>query len=120
ATVVGGLGRQVADDGAAGSGWVLQQAGRPALDPSRTLAMEQVIDGSTLRLLPKSQQLPELAYDDVFETVGIGVSARTSRWNADATRRACTVIATAALLWGWGATLLSGPTWLAPTILLAV
>jgi type VII secretion integral membrane protein EccD len=120
ATVVGGLGRQVADDGAAGSGWVLQQVGRAPLDPGRTLAMEQVIDGAVLRLMPKSQQLPELAYDDVFETVGIGISDRTSRWNAEATRHAATVIAAIALLWGWGATLLSGPKWLAPMILLAV
>jgi type VII secretion integral membrane protein EccD len=99
---------------------VLQQVGRQPLDPSRTLAMEQVTDGAVLRLLPKSQQLPELAYDDVFETVGIGISTRTSRWSDDATRIAAVIIASVALLWGWGATLLSGPTWLAPTVLLGV
>jgi type VII secretion integral membrane protein EccD len=120
ATVVGGLGRPVADDGAAGSGWVLQQVGKAPLDPSRTLAMEQVIDGAVLHLLPKSQQLPELAYDDVFETVGIGVSDRTSRWDDKATRRTAGLVAALASLWVWTFALLAGPSWLAPALLLGI
>ena len=59
-TLVRSMGPELADDGAAHGGWVLQQLGKPPLDSSATLAGSQVRDGDVLRLRPGSSQLPEL------------------------------------------------------------
>ena len=115
-TLVRSMGPELADDGAAQGGWVLQKLGKPPLEPSATLASAQVRDGDVLRLRPGSSQLPELAFDDVLDAVAVGVNERTPRWRAQHTARACVLFASAALVFALFAALLTGPKWLAPAI----
>lgn len=113
-TLVGQLGREVADEGAAGGGFILQRAGEPPLDPSLTLAAGKVRDGDVLYLRVRSAQLPEVAYDDVLDAVATGISTRTVRWQPKYSTRACTLFASAALALVLLVCLGSGPTWGAP------
>ena len=116
ATLVRSMGPDLADDGAAHGGWVLQKLGKPPLEPSSTLASAQVRDGDVLRLRPGSTQLPELAFDDVLDAVASGVNERTPRWRPQHTARASVLFASATLTFALFATLLTGPKWLAPAI----
>lgn len=116
ATLVRSMGPELADDGAAHGGWVLQQLGKPPLEPSATLAAASVRDGDVLRLRPSSSQLPELAFDDVLDAVAAGVNERTPRWRAQHTGRASVLFASAALLFSLVAALLSGPKWVGPAV----
>jgi type VII secretion integral membrane protein EccD len=116
ATLVRSMGSELADDGAAHGGWVLQQLGKPPLEPSSTLAAASVRDGDVLRLRPGSSQLPELAFDDVLDAVAFGVNDRTPRWRAQHTGRASVLFASAALLFSLITALLSGPKWVGPSV----
>lgn len=116
ATLVRSMGPELADDGAAHGGWVLQQLGKPPLDPSATLSSAQVRDGDVLHLRPGSSQLPELAFDDVLDAVATGVNERTPRWRPQHTARACVLFASAALLFSLFTALLTGPKWVASAI----
>lgn len=116
ATLVRSMGPELADDGAAHGGWVLQQLGKPPLDPSATLSSAQVRDGDVLRLRPGSSQLPELAFDDVLDAVATGVNERTPRWRPQHTARACVLFASAALLFALFTAMLTGPKWVASAI----
>ncbi len=116
ATLVRSMGPDLADDGAAHGGWVLQKLGKPPLEPSSTLASAQVRDGDVLRLRPGSTQLPELAFDDILDAVASGVNERTPRWRPQHTARASVLFASATLTFALFATLLTGPTWIAPAI----
>lgn len=115
-TLVRSMGPDLADDGAAQGGWVLQQLGKPPLEPSSTLAAAQVRDGDVLRLRPGSSQLPELAFDDVLDAVATGVNERTPRWRPLHTARASVLFASAALLFALFTALLTGPKWVAPAV----
>src|SRR2546430_8744543 len=110
------MGPELADEGASHGGWVLQQVGKPPLDPAATLAGAQLRDGDVLRLRPGSMQLPELAFDDVLDAVATGINERTPRWRPEYTARASVLFASAALLFALFAALLTGPKWVAPTI----
>lgn len=114
--LVRSMGSDFADEGASHGGWVLQQLGKPPLDPAITLAAAQVRDGDVLRLRPGSTQLPELAFDDVLDAVATGINDRTPRWTAAYTARASVLFASAALIFALFAALLTGPKWVAPTI----
>lgn len=116
ATLVRSMGPELADDGAAHGGWVLQQLGKPPLDPSATLSSAQVRDGDVLRLRPGSSQLPELAFDDVLDAVATGVNERTPRWRPQHTARACVLFASAGLVFSLLTALLSGPKWVASAV----
>ena len=116
ATLVRSMGPELADDGAAHGGWVLQQLGKPPLDPSATLSSAQVRDGDVLRLRPGSGQLPELAFDDVLDAVATGINERTPRWRPQHTVRACVLFASAALLFALLTALLTGPKWTASAV----
>jgi type VII secretion integral membrane protein EccD len=116
ATLVRNMGPGLADEGAAHGGWVLQQLGKPALDPAATLSSAQVRDGDVLRLHPASSQLPELAFDDVLDAVATGVNERTPRWRPEHTERASVLFASAALTFALLTMLLTGPSWTAPSV----
>lgn len=115
-TLVSSLGRQVADEGAANGGWILQRAAEPALDPSATLAASQLRDGDVLHLRTRATQLPEIAFDDVLDAVATGVLTRTARWRAENTAAAVVAIGSGLLLIALVSTLASGPNWVAPAI----
>ena len=110
-TLVSSLGREVADEGAAQGGWILQRAAEPPLDPSATVAVSQIHDGDVLYLRTRTTQLPEIAFDDVLDAVATGVLSRTSRWQDSHTRLAAILFAALALLVGLGTAVVTGPTW---------
>jgi type VII secretion integral membrane protein EccD len=114
ATLVSSLGRQVADEGAANGGWILQRAAEPALDPSATLAASQLRDGDVLHLRTRATQLPEIAFDDVLDAVATGVLTRTARWRDAHTAAAAVSIGSALLLVALVSILSSGPKWATP------
>lgn len=116
ATLVSSLGRQVADEGAANGGWILQRAAEPALDPSATLAASQLHDGDVLHLRTRATQLPEIAFDDVLDAVATGVLTRTARWRAEHTAAAAVAIGSALLLIALVSILVSGPKWTVPAV----
>jgi type VII secretion integral membrane protein EccD len=116
ATLVSSLGRQVADEGAASGGWILQRAAEPALDPAATLAASQIRDGDILHLRTRATQLPEIAFDDVLDAVATGVLTRTARWKAPDTASSSVALGAAVLLIALLSTLASGPKWVAPTV----
>jgi type VII secretion integral membrane protein EccD len=116
ATLVRSIGPELADEGAAHGGWVLQQLGKRPLDPSATLASAQVRDGEVLRLQPASNQLPQLAFDDVLDAVATGVNERTPRWLPQHTERASVLFASATLAFALFTLLLTGPKWAAASI----
>ncbi|MEO8888632.1 MAG: type VII secretion integral membrane protein EccD [Jatrophihabitantaceae bacterium] len=114
ATLVSSLGRQVADEGAANGGWILQRAAEPALDPAVTLAASQIRDGDILHLRSRATQLPEIAFDDVLDAVATGVLTRTARWRAPDTASSSVALGAALLIIALVTTLASGPKWVAP------
>ena len=114
ATLVRGLGPEVADEGAAAGGFVLQRTGEAPLDPSLTLRACQVGDGELLHLRMRTTQMPEMAFDDVLDAVATGVLTRSRRWTAADTAATCAGFA--ALLVGFilSTCLLTGPSWIVP------
>jgi type VII secretion integral membrane protein EccD len=118
--LVRSMGPELSDEGASHGGWVLQQLGKPPLDPAMSLAAAQLRDGDVLRLRPGSTQLPELAFDDVLDAVATGINERTPRWQPHYTARASVLFASAALLYALIAALLTGPGWVASTATAAV
>jgi len=116
ATLVSSLGRQVADEGAANGGWILQRAAEPALEASATLAASGIRDGDVLHLRTRATQLPEIAFDDVLDAVATGVLTRTVRWRAEHTANAVAAFASAMLLIALVNIVVSGPGWAAPAV----
>jgi type VII secretion integral membrane protein EccD len=119
-TLVASLGRQVADEGAAGGGWVLQRASEPALDPASSLAACQLRDGDVLHLRTRAAQLPEVAFDDVLDAVATGVLTRTARWQPRHTAVAAVSLGAGLLLLALLTALASGPPWTSPAVLAGV
>ncbi|MGN6606884.1 MAG: type VII secretion integral membrane protein EccD [Jatrophihabitans sp.] len=118
AIIVGRLGPEFADEGAAQGGLVIQRTGEAPLDPGVTLAAAGIRDGELLHLRRRSDQLPEVAFDDVLDAVGEGVLHRTPRWQPASTRTALLVSAGVVLGAATIALLLAGPGWL-PSLLAA-
>lgn len=116
ANLVSSLGPEVADEGAAQGGWVLQRSSEPPLDPSATLAASQIRDGDVLHLRTRTTQLPEIAFDDVLDAVATGVLARTARWSDATTAVGAVCFAAIALAIGFGCLLLTGPGWTATAV----
>lgn len=108
------LGPEIADQGAAQGGFVLQRTGEVPLDPSLTLRAGQIQDGDLLHLRMRAAQMPEVAYDDVLDAVADGVLTKSKRWTADDTARACSWFAALSVLFVLLACLLTGPSWAAP------
>jgi type VII secretion integral membrane protein EccD len=95
-------------------GWVLRRATGALLEPSRNLAVQGVRDGELLHLVPRREDWPELAYDDVVEVIAGGARRAGRAWSTAATRRCGLAVATAALAVGLAAVALAGPPWPLP------
>jgi type VII secretion integral membrane protein EccD len=103
-------------DGTRHGGWTLRRTDGTAIDLSRTLAAQSVRDGELLHLVPRRDEWPELAYDDVVEAIAAGARRRGHAWSAGATR--ITGLVAAATLLGLGLLVLllvGGPRWAAGT-----
>jgi type VII secretion integral membrane protein EccD len=63
------FGAQTIEQGAEHEGWVVQRVGEPALDEDRSLIELGVVDGESLHLLPRAEQLAAIDYDDLVDGV---------------------------------------------------
>lgn len=116
AIVLSSLGREVADQGAAEGGWVLQRNTEAPLDFAASIAACQLRDGDVLFLRTKASRLPEVAFDDVLDAVATGVLTRTVRWQPVHTMRAAAVAAAAVLTFALSMLVIAGPSWTLPTV----
>jgi type VII secretion integral membrane protein EccD len=82
----------MADDGPQHGGWALRRSTGSMLDPKRSLSMQAVRDGEVLHLVPRRQEWPELAYDDVVEIIASGSRRAERSWGRPATRRFALVL----------------------------
>jgi type VII secretion integral membrane protein EccD len=80
------LGPDLADRGLEHSGWIAQRFGGQALNESRTVADLELLDGETVYVRPRTDQIPPLAYDDLIDGVSAGIRKRSGLWRAQTTR----------------------------------
>jgi type VII secretion integral membrane protein EccD len=107
--VLARLGHGLADQGVDHEGWVLQRLGEAPLDESRTPAELNLLDGETVYLRPRSDQLPPVDWDDLVDGVADQVRSRTDVWTPQRSRWMLVTAAAAALLTGFGLVWISGP-----------
>lgn len=79
------LGADLADGGLAHGGWVLQRLGAKPFDEDSTVAALGLHDGETVHLRPRSEQLPEMDFDDLIDGVATSMSRRAGRWRPEMT-----------------------------------
>ncbi|WP_344661948.1 type VII secretion integral membrane protein EccD, partial [Catenulispora subtropica] len=72
-------GPDLADQGLAHDGWVLQRLGGAPLSEARTLAELRVHDGETLYLRPRRAAAPAAVFDDVVDGLATAVREREDR-----------------------------------------
>ncbi|MFO7192757.1 MAG: type VII secretion integral membrane protein EccD [Thermocrispum agreste] len=94
------FGAEWIEQGADHEGWVVQRIGSPPLDEDKTLAELNLLDGESLYLRPRSDQLPPIDYDDLVAGVGEQVRDHRLAWRPPHTRWLFRLAAAAALLYG--------------------
>ena len=96
------------EQGADHEGWVVQRVGEAPLDEDRTLAELNLLDGETVYLRPRADQLAPIDYDDLVDGVGEQVRDHPGAWQPSHTRwmfrigAACTLLFGLALVPGVG------------------
>jgi type VII secretion integral membrane protein EccD len=110
-TLLRHAGPTLAEDGVGHGGWVLRRIDGDRLDGARSLAMQGVLDGETLVLIPKDSQWPEPAFDDVAEAIADTAGGLGSQWNAQVTARTGRLLAGTALAVGLVALLTASASW---------
>jgi type VII secretion integral membrane protein EccD len=88
------------EQGADHEGWVVQRIGEAPLDEDRTLAELNLLDGETVYLRPRADQLAPIDYDDLVDGVGEQVRDHPGAWQPAHTRWMFRIGAAAALLLG--------------------
>ncbi|MFL6119489.1 type VII secretion integral membrane protein EccD [Actinophytocola sp.] len=88
------------EQGADHEGWVVQRVGEAPLDEDRTLAELNLLDGETVYLRPRADQLAPIDYDDLVDGVGEQVREHPGAWQPRHTRWIFRIAAAAALLLG--------------------
>ncbi|ONI87838.1 type VII secretion integral membrane protein EccD [Actinosynnema sp. ALI-1.44] len=94
------FGAEWIEQGADHEGWVVQRIGEPPLDEDRTLAELNLLDGETVYLRPRADQLAAIDYDDLVDGVGEQVRDHSGAWRPAHTRWMFRVGAAVALLLG--------------------
>lgn len=94
------LSPEAADHGTDHDGWVVQRLGEPPLDEERTAVELNLLDGESLHLRPRVEQLPPLDFDDLVD--GVGEQARTSPWQWSVARTRSMLLAVGGLALGGG------------------
>ncbi|MBE1461411.1 type VII secretion integral membrane protein EccD [Kibdelosporangium phytohabitans] len=94
------FGAEWIEQGADHEGWVVQRLGERPLDEDRTLAELNLLDGETVYLRPRADQLAAIDYDDLVDGVGEQVRDHPGAWQAGHTRWVFRVGAAVALLLG--------------------
>ncbi|MEU3764995.1 type VII secretion integral membrane protein EccD [Amycolatopsis keratiniphila] len=67
------FGAETIEQGAEHEGWVVQRIGETPLNEDRTLLQLSVVDGESLHLLPRAEQLAAIDYDDLVDGVAVQV-----------------------------------------------
>lgn len=80
-------GADLADSGQHHEGWVLRRPDASALDPGRTLAAHNVLDGEVLYLVPRRTQWPEPEIDDLVDAIAMESRKQARAWSYQTTRR---------------------------------
>ncbi|MBC6457976.1 type VII secretion integral membrane protein EccD [Actinomadura sp. HBU206391] len=109
-------GDNLADAGLAHGGWVLQRLDEAPFDGAVTPAQATLRDGEMLYLRPTMAQLPEMSFDDVADVVATSVNDRPDRWRVEWTRNFGMGVAALAAATAAAVVLLSGPSWILPSI----
>jgi len=112
--VLRSAGEGLADDGQTHGGWVLRTATGALVDPSRSLAAQELRDGEVLHLVPRRVEWPELDYDDVVDAIARDARRGSRSWGAAATRRAGLAVVPVVVLVVLALLLTAGPSWTAP------
>jgi len=94
------FGAEWVEQGADHEGWVLQRLGEAPLDEDRTLAELNLLDGETVYLRPRTDQLAAIDFDDLVDGVGEQVRDHPGAWNPARTRWMLRIAAGVALLLG--------------------
>jgi type VII secretion integral membrane protein EccD len=94
------FGAEQVEQGADHEGWVVQRLGEAPLDEDRTLAELNLLDGETVHLRPRVDQLAAIDYDDLVDGVGEQVREHSGVWNPARTRWMLRIGACATLLLG--------------------
>jgi type VII secretion integral membrane protein EccD len=66
------------EQGADHEGWVVQRVGQEPLDEDRTATELNLVDGETVYLRPRADQLAAIDFDDLVD--GVGEQVRTHPW----------------------------------------
>lgn len=74
------FGAECVEQGADHEGWVVQRLGETPLDEERTLAELNLLDGETVYLRPRADQLAAIDYDDLVDGVGEQLREHRSTW----------------------------------------
>ncbi|MFD9888096.1 type VII secretion integral membrane protein EccD [Amycolatopsis sp. NPDC059027] len=88
------------EQGADHEGWVVQRVGEEPLDEDRTLAELNLLDGETIYLRPRADQLAPIDFDDLVAGVGEQVRDHSGTWDPRHTRWMFRIGAVCAFLLG--------------------
>ncbi|GHC72929.1 hypothetical protein GCM10007079_06460 [Nocardiopsis terrae] len=94
-------------------GWVLQRLGSPPLDEGETVETLGLTDGETLHLRERSNQMPEIHFDDLVDGVADSLADRSDAWGPAVSRRALTATAAVGFAGALGLLTMLGPVWIA-------
>jgi type VII secretion integral membrane protein EccD len=88
---------------------VLQRLGEPPLNEEATVAALGLHDGDVVHLVPRAEQLPSIAFDDLVDGIATGLRNRAGRWRPEMVRWAAVAVTALALAAGQVSLLLPGP-----------
>lgn len=74
------------EQGADHEGWVVQRVGQEPLDEERTATELNLLDGETVYLRPRADQLAAIDFDDLVDGVGEQVRGHPWAWTPDRTK----------------------------------
>ncbi len=103
------LGPDLADRGLEHSGWVVQRLGSPPLDEDLSVAEHELLDGDTVHVRPRSDQIPPLDFDDLIDGISTGISARSGLWRPRTTHAVSALALVVWLLVALAVPVLAGP-----------
>ncbi|MEU3516885.1 type VII secretion integral membrane protein EccD [Streptomyces sp. NPDC006654] len=87
-------GDDLAETGIEHGGWVLQRLGGEPLDNESSLEAQDLRDGDTLYLRPRTEALPEVRLDDLVDGIFTTMQDQPHGWSPAISRRALLVLAT--------------------------
>lgn len=110
-------GDDLADTGQRHSGWVLRRDDGTSLEVGRTLAAQNVLDGTTLYLAPRRTEWPEPEFDDLVDSISVAARRNARAWSPAASRAfglgaSATFLATLVIL-----LMMAGPPWTTPGVI---